>query len=66
MTYLQFAIERNLMHDTPDECRFSLAILTNKCHLLASFYNKVNAREDCMIAICLANLVTDNGIVATP
>ena len=65
MSYLQVTIERNLAHDTLHQRRLTLTVLTHKGHLLTAFDGQVDVREDGMGTIVLADILADNGVVAT-
>ena len=64
VTYLQLACIWNLAHDTLNQCRLSFSILTHKSHLLATLYCKRNMIEHRVGTVVLANLITDNRIIA--
>ena len=55
----------NLLHDTLHHCRFTLAILTHKSHLLATFDSKISTCENTMFAIRLTHIVRSHRIVTT-
>ena len=64
MANLQVSIERYLAHDTFHQRRLTLAVLTNKGHLLASLDGQVHVVEH-HVVICLPDVLANDGIVAT-
>ena len=64
MTYLEIARKRNLAHYTLHQSRFTLAVLTYECHLLATLDGKGHMVEDGMIALILSHLIADDRIIA--
>ena len=64
VTNLQVARKRNLVHDTLHESRLSLAVLAHESHLLATLDGQRHVREDCVLAVVLAHVLADNGVVA--
>ena len=65
MPYLKTSLKRNLTHDTFNQCRLTLAILTYKGYFLASLNGQIDIREYRMVAIALSNILTDHRIIAT-
>ena len=64
VTHLQIASERNLAHDALHERRLSLAVFAYECHFLATLYGEVNILEHGMLAVVLAHVLADDGVVA--
>ena len=48
MSHLQVTLEWNLTHDTFNQRRFTLAVLSHKSHLLPSLDGQVDIRENSM------------------
>ena len=64
MSHLQVSIKGYLAHDALHQRRLTLAVLTHKGHFLATLDGEVDMREDGMGTIVLADILTDDGIVA--
>ena len=64
MTNLECAVEGYLVHDTLDEGGLAFAVLTHKGYLLATLDGEVDVMEHVVLAIGLAHLVADDGVVA--
>ena len=61
MSDLERAVERYFAHNAFHECCFALTVSSNESDLFTSPYGQVNPTEDTMLAISLANLITDDG-----
>ena len=65
MSHFERTCKRYLTHDTLHQGGLSLAILAHKCHLLTTLDCKRYTRKHGVRTIIFAQLVADNGIIAT-
>ena len=64
MPDLQFAVEGDFAHDTLDEGRFARTVLAHEGDLLAALDGECHIMEDVKVAVVLAQVLGNDGVVA--